>query len=617
MKPKLCLLLPLLGSEDVAQFDDLPADALLASGNLPALSKAFEPIFCVLAPGVFVTALEQSARLMAVRKYAELRVIRIDDLSLDFPFEVLPSLAYLKGIADQGDALVETAFIFLEPNLVLANGALRNLGQRLADGTRVVLGTLLRVNRSALLNELGALRGEDGLAPRDLVRHAIDYLDFHDLANVVNSGLPVAGPAGRLIWKHDRSTLLVYDFTPALVALRPSRKPDQACGFRDVAFASVMCPDAKVQHLTDSDEFVGIELIDSDSGDGISARRDVATLARELSRRTDRRQRAGTAQFPAIFRAGEVPADLSRTRAAASAHIDRLIRAMPERSDARLQERFWKLGLYLWAVRRFELGRGPLPDPPALDPFHQSEAAISSGGAMTPPHLHFLTRMVRALRDRFIGRAPMVTFMHPEWLEYRALKPALRAAVRAKRERVLYVSASTVVLGRVLGAPDFTAAQLLDGSFDPDTLGTGPLDLIVMELSADTIRSWAELVNRLLAGVKPGGRIVVFYYNSLAKLGTISNKTLAQRCSYLNHSRLRGLSMFVTPTSDYRGWLWSGFPIVQHYARRRKFGSLLKGAILFAIIETLTLLQNVSGLRGVKDEAARDASLSATIVIDV
>jgi len=617
MKSKLCLLLPLLGSEDVARFDSLPADALLASGNLPALPELFEPIFCVLAHGVLVPALEQSARLMAVGKYAELRVVHIDDLSLDFPFEVVPSLAYLKGIADQGDALVETAFIFLEHNLVLANGALRNLGQRLADGARVVLGTHLRVNRSGLLNELGAIRREDGLAPRDLVRHAINYLDIRDLANVVNSGLPVAGPAGRVIWKHGRSTLLVYDFTPALLALRPSRKPDLVCGFRDVAFASAMCPDAAVQYLTDSDEFVGIELADSGSGDGISARTDVANLALELSRRADRPQRAATAQFPMIFRAGEVPADFSGTRAAASAHVDRLIRAMPERSDARLQDRFWKLGLYLWAVRRFELGRGPLPDPPALDPFARSELPMSSGGAMTPPHLHFLPRMVRALRDRFIGRAPMVTFMHPEWLEYRALKPALRAAVQARRERVLYVSANTAVLGRVLGAPDFTAAQLLEGSFDPDSLGRGRLDLVVMELSADTILSWAELVNRLLAGVKPGGRIVVFHYDSLARLGTISNKALAQRCSYLNQSRLRDLSMSVTPASDYRSWLWSGFPIMQRYAQRRKFGSLLKGAILFAIIESLTLLQNVSGLRGVEDEAARDASLSATIIIDV
>jgi hypothetical protein len=603
-----------LGSEDLTQFDDLPADTLLASANLPALSKLFEPIFFVLAPGVLVPILEQSSRLMAVRKYAELHVIRIDDLSLDFPFEVVPSLAYLKGIADQGDALVETAFIFLEPNLVLANGALRNLGQRLADGARVVFGTYLRVNRSGLLNELGAMR-EDRLAPRDLVRHAIDCLDFYDLANVVNSGLPVAGPVGRLIWKHDRSTLLVYDFTPALVALRPSRKPDQACGFRDVAFASVMCPNAAVQYLTDSDEFVGIELIDSESGDGISARRDGATLARELSRRTDRAQRAATAQFPVILHGGEVPAGFSHTHAAASTHVDKLIRAMPERSEALLQDRFWKLGLYLWAVRRFELGRGPLPDRPALDPFARSEKTAMSSGA--PSYLHFVFRMVRALRDRFVGRAPMVTFMHPEWLEYRALMPALRAAVRARRGRVLYVSASTAVLGRVLGAPDCTVTQLLDGSFDPDSLGADCLDLVVMELSPDTIYSWAELVNRLISGVKPGGRIVVFHYNSLARLGRISNKALAQRCSYLNHSRLRGLRMSVTPPSDYRSWLWSGFPIVQRYARRRKFGSILKGAILFAIIESLTLLQNVSGLRGMKDEAQRNTSLSATIIIDV
>ena len=542
-------------------------------------------------------------------------MVPIDDLVLDHAFDVVPSLAYMKGIDDSGTALSKTAFVFLQANLLLADGALRWVARRLADGAQVVNATYLRADRVRLLEKLSATEIDGrGLSPRTLVQHAIECLDIRDLANVVNSELSLFGEPGRFFWQHDRSTLLAHDCMPSLVALRPSSQNAEARGFRDVAFASVLCPDAPAQHATDSDEFFGLELTDVAPETCISVgHRTVQSVVRTLSASTKASQCMSAHEHATVFHGGEVPPGLSRTRASAYDYVKGLVQGIGPPHPA-VDQPQWKVAHYLWQVRRFELRRGPLPRAPFAELFPRSAAVAT--GASAAIGSHRLSRLARTLREFLLGRVPLVTFLHPEWLDYRRVMPVLRRAMRGDTRALLYVGDDVALFGRVLGAAAVTSAQLLDGSYERMRPRAGTLDVVLMELSQAALPSWGQLVAKVLPAIKPDGRIVLFHGNVGSLSGAAFKRALAGGLP-VSASRFKRLSISVVAASGYRTWLRRGYPIAQDYVRLRRPLSMLKGAALFSILNAMTLILNVAHLGAGADDTSIEACSSLTITIEL
>jgi hypothetical protein len=616
MKPRLCLLLPFLGIEDLELFEEFAAAALLAPLNLPAVAETFQPTLCVLASRAVIARFEQSARTPRLRQHAQVCTIAIDDLALDHPFAVLSSLAYLRGISECQESLTKTAFVFLQPNLVLGDGALSNVARRLADGAQAITATYLRATRVRIAERLRAEeRGGKGFHARSLARHAIECLDIGDLTNVVNSELRLLGPAGRFFWRHDPATLLARDFCPSLIALRPSRAPAAECGFRDTAFAASMAPDARQQHFTDSDEFLGVELTDSMSGTINVGRRGVEAAARELWWSTAS-QRSAALDQPTVFHCTDVPPGLSRTAAKAQEYVGALAIRLGAPASP-LDDPRWRVLLYLWALRRFELGRGPLPDAPFTSLFGDPERSVEAAGRGSGQlGLAALTGLARWLRRRLLGQAPRVSFLHPEWRTYRRMQPVLRSVAEGD-PALLYVGDDVSTLRRVLGAPAFTSVEVLDQAFDPGRPDNGTVDLVVLEPAAKRLSVWGEIVSKVLPSVRPGGQILFFYRNvGRASVFELRN-ALIRGAIELNQRDLKRLSISIEKNSHYAIWLNWGYSLALGYARKRRPLSLLYGAALLAVCSILTLAHNLVDFLPTRDEAAVEMWSSITIVIDV
>src|SRR5262249_42931901 len=127
MKPTVRLLLPILSPEEIDVFEEVPAASLLATGNIPAVGELADTTFCVVAPADLAARVTTSTSGQMIGRHARLHVVPSDELMVDGAFDAVPSLAYLKGIADCGDALTTTSFVFLQPNLILGDGALRSV----------------------------------------------------------------------------------------------------------------------------------------------------------------------------------------------------------------------------------------------------------------------------------------------------------------------------------------------------------------------------------------------------------------------------------------------------------------------------------------------------------
>jgi hypothetical protein len=611
MKQMMRLLLPVVSIDELDLFCGLPAEALLAAGNLPAAAKLFDLTVSVLAPSACADRLDRCQQVEKIRLHARVEAVLIDDLVVDHEFEIVRSLAYMRDLAGRGESLTRTAFVFLQPNLVFADGALGAAARRLAGGARVINATYLRADRGGFLGAVGVSgHGAQDLSPRSLVRHATRHPDLGDHANIVNSDLPLSGPAARLFWRHDDATLIAHDFMPSLLALCPTHPAGEARGFCGPAFAAAMCPDSPPQQANDSDELLGIELTSEKADSSISLVSDrMPGLIHVLSGRTTAQQRATALNFPTVFHAREIPSALTDTSTKAHSYIRQLVDYLTPPQPA-LDDLRWKVALYLWGVRRFELGRGSLPEAHFEHLLPRSAPAATAGASPRLQLRQIPVMIFRYLRRLLLGHVPLVTVLHPDWLDYRPIKPVLQAA---SQERVWYVADGVAGLARVLGTPACTSAQFLN---DSGQRPRNTVDTVIFELTDATLATWGNLVSRAMPVLGAGGRIVIFHRVGSRSEGALKH-ALATGSLHLNALPLPRLSVTLVSNSSYRNWLRRGYPIALDYGRRRRAPDLLKAFALFSIASVLTMVLNLSSMRRANSAKSADAYSSLTITMDI
>lgn len=607
MKSLLRILLPVTGNKDIELFEGLPAQSLL-QGNLAAAAELYKLELCLLAPSDAIDRFLCSDRRASFEKYASLRAIPIDDLVVDGPFDVIPSLAYWRGMSDCGSMLTDTAFIFFQSNLVLSKGALGAAAQRFIDGKRVLTATFLHADHVRLERRLAA-RGscaETELSARTLVEEALQSLDVREYASIMNVDLPSSGHSSRLFWKHGDGTLIGFDFKPYVLGLRPNRSPGNIGGFRDTSFAEAFCPDGPTEHIIDSDHLVGVELtqfvgeLDPSFGSD-RFNEDV----RSLSMRSTAYGRAAALHSPVVFHARDVSRGVSRTRALGLRYVRRLLKAiesLPIGSEGAL----WEIEYYLWAVRRFELGHGSMPSAPFDRLFASREGArarlVSGAGR--------LIRLARIIRQRMVGHVPTVTVLHPLWLDYKLVAKFLRIP----SDQILHAGDGAAVLSQVLGPPAFSVEQIMNGLAKRGSARTEPFDGILINLSAASLPFWDGVVLQLLPLVKSGKQILVFHQSAGSFEGNLSGSLMAGASRISSCSEVK-LSATLVPNTAYREWLQRGYQVCTAFVRHRRTAkNFVKAAALLSLLSALVAIDNLVRLFRSGDGTPRYSSV--TIVVE-
>jgi hypothetical protein len=625
MKPDVRLLLPLLSNEELDLFISTPAEALLSPGNLSALAAETKVVLCLLSPADVAEKFERTSFRKAIATFAELLWVSVDEMVLDYPFEVVPSLACQKGIASSGPDATETAFIFLQPNLVLADGALRAISCQIQAGMRILRTTYLRVDRAAFEAGFAGSAVETRFAPRTMIDHAVECLDLREVGSFININAPLMGPAERLIWRHDARTLLIYDFAMALIALWPTRAVTRACGFRDSMFAEAMCPGGASHHFTDSDEFCGVEIAKpAVSNNAVRfGSQSIAERAQGLAACTTMVNRQSAIQFPVAFHADDLSTGLAGSLRMADSYVKRVNDAAGSAEGNMLQAR-WKAAYYLWSVRLFELGRGLLPDGPFAELFGHSHAnqparntAVESRPliSLSAKKYFSLMGLLRWLRQRALGQVPFVSFLHPEWPNYRCVAPLLRQAALKPRTQVAYVADGAGIFSRVLGQPDFTTAELVDGCKAARMWGSATPDIAIFELTSASFGDFATLTADVLPSLRPGGQIIIYHRNegelSHAALSNILTASFAK----LGTRRIARISVSAVTPTPYRRWLSDGFPLAVKLARPRRLINLAYGGALAGLVCGLMAISNVVGSRSRQEASKLEPVSSVTIVL--
>src|SRR5579872_7075346 len=157
MKTKVRFLLPVWGESYIKRFAALSLPSLIAPGNLPALAAMTDLELCILTGQAEHHLFEPEPAFSLFRRLAPFRFIDIDDLVLDSQYGVTLTFAYLKGIAETGARMLDQYFLLLNSDIVLADGSLQKVAEKILEGPRLILANSLRATAEAAEPALTAM----------------------------------------------------------------------------------------------------------------------------------------------------------------------------------------------------------------------------------------------------------------------------------------------------------------------------------------------------------------------------------------------------------------------------------------------------------------------------
>lgn len=498
------LIVPVWGQAYVQDFLRYSLPTLLSPGNLPAVAEAMPTKLLILTSADDAFAFKASKRFAGVAGVCETEVRAIDHLITDGNHSTTITLAMAEAVLSAGDAMLETCFFFLVSDYLVADGSLRNALQRVIDGASGVLVGNFQVKREAALPWLRQrLRSIDKAVPlrldsRETIRWALQHLHPATVANIVNVGFNHNAHTNRLFWRVDEDTLLGRFYLRHPLCIRPETTAFQVGSSADYSFVPEMCPSGNVVAITDSDDYLAIEM-QPEHHEGQMLRLGPLTpklLGKTLSEWTTREHRSNVLDTH-IFHAGDFWPASDGVTAQADVFIAETERYLRGRPRPCRGHRYW-----LGALTAFHtVLPAPLP-PPLADHVVGTNASRSWRGWQWRWHYALL------------GRPPRLRPWAPDWADVHLLVREIDAMVAKRDEAVLFLGGRPSIYSiwtsqRRSRVHSVRSAALTSGHSELLEGLQGQVGLCMLHLDRRDLRKGRRLVDAIVPVLAPGGRIVV------------------------------------------------------------------------------------------------------------
>ena len=357
-----------------------------------------------------------------LERHCACEIRSIDDLITQGNHTATITLAFERALRQSGDAMRDTCFIFLMSDYLVADGSLKTVLRKIETGAGAVLAgnfQIIAEDAAPLLRQrLDLELHEIVLPPRDLVRWSLAHLHPATVANIVNFGLTHNAHSNRLFWRVDENCLIGRFYLMHPIAIHPETSDFVVGSSWDYSFVPELCPSGNIAALTDSDDYLVVELQRRDyewenlrPGPVVAAE-----LAQSLAEWTTDYHRRNVTQT-VVFHAADRPADLAQFIARSDAFVENVRQSLASPALSHRRHPYWVGSI---AVNRRRSHR-PLGKEDWS--FLLSEKAGQSS--------------LRRLRAKLFGSPPEVTRLHPLWPDYRLPLKALNDILSSQRTRAV------------------------------------------------------------------------------------------------------------------------------------------------------------------------------------
>jgi len=504
------VLLPVWGYNYVRQFLEWGLPTLLAPGNVPALAATLPTEFVLLTSADDEPYIREHAAMKRLANICKTEIRAIDHLITDGNYSTTITLAYTEAVRAVGEAMVDTCFFFLVSDYLVADGSLSNALKRVQDGASgVVVGNFQVAREDALpwLEEKLTFTKNHTLAlqPRELMQWALNNLHPTTLANTVNVPFSHNSHTNRLFWRVDGYTMIGRFYLMHMLCIRPELTHFTIGSSCDYSFVPEMCPSGNVEAITDSDQYLVIEMQPRDHEMKFLRPGPLKprVLARSLSEWTTVVHR-DNARHSVVFHADEIPADIGDSIKQADAFVARVARSLKRKPLPYRGHPYWRgaLAAYYEATGRR---------------LNKEEWRFAIGQQQESEN--WLTQWVLwQAKYVLMGRPPQVLPWHPSWPDYRTVLQEIAPFFTDLNKRMLMLSNEPTAFTVGLADSGERVVRLRCGPFLQSVYERyeplfGKFDLCLLELSEGDMSKGAELMDRIVPLMKGGGRIVVFVMN--------------------------------------------------------------------------------------------------------
>ena len=572
------ILLPVWGERFVGQFLEFCLPTLLAPGNIPALARMLPCEMILMTSAADEPAIRRHPLWQRLTGMCTVTIKRIDDLITDGNHSTTITLAYARMVRETGERVLDTCFIFLVSDYLVADGSLRSVLARMQDGASGVLAGNFQVIAEDAIDSLRVWLAPApaalALPPRKLLKWALSHLHPATVANIVNYRLNHNAHTNRLFWRVDENTLIGRFYLMHMIGIRPEVTDFVVGSSCDYSFIPEMCPSGSVVALQDSDDYLVVEMQPRDhesrhlSWGPISPK----FLAESLVEWTTAGHRQNI-RHTLIYHAEGIPYAVKDAVAEADAFLADVGKRLAPTPQPHRDHPYW-----LGAIAAHRAATGQKLSP--------QEWAFVLGGS--DDHRGTFARFLWHARRVLYGSVPSVRPWHPRWPDFRLPLAALQDTVRGE---LLIVSDSpgtythwlsqigkagrSLELGRLLNMPQPEQAA-----------SAGRYESCLLVISEGNIRSADKFIKRIASLLQPSGSLFIL----------ITNDRLSDAAGFatgfaFHSARLVNLSMWVAETS----YVHSG-PI--RWALRRQLVLLARRATTFQWYE-LPYLVVVGGLASI------------------
>jgi hypothetical protein len=478
---------------------------------MPALSAETDLEIVILTTGDSMPVFTASPAYHMLASIAPVHFLTIDHLVVPECQGVTLTLAYHYGVMEAGADVCNIHFVFLNADIILANGSLGSLARRIVRGDRVILANSIRANSEdvapLLASMVDASAGHLSVPPRVLVGLALDAMHATQVAKIVNSDLCHSVHVNQFYWQVDAHTLISRHFLMFMLCLKPTRPVPQAEGFCDYVFVPEFCPDVTTTAFEDSDEFFALELQARDSENDYLqlGKAPPADVARSLARWTNAAHRHAAQAHNLTFHAQDIPPAAKAFGTEATLYINDLISRLPAEPMPIRRHPYWIGAHYAWQIGRARLA-GLSPDTvpsPFPTPSTQARSQVA----------RWLLALKEKIVARLVGTPPYVGIGHINRTDYSWLSRQVLRALKESPGQVLYLRDGTSGLfdARV-GAAHVTTIENLQraGLLEPPGGVPNRYGVVIAELTPDEV----PLIRTSLDSIRPslaGGAVAVIF----------------------------------------------------------------------------------------------------------
>jgi hypothetical protein len=258
------------GDDYIERLLNFTLPALLAPGNYPCLAAEFPCELVIVTEARQCATIQGSEIIQRFAKLGRIRVTAMDDLIVDAAsYGFTLTQAFFRVIKEFGSEMVNTYFLFLNADFILADDCYRSLVPLIRADIRVICAPSYCAIETHVLPLLSGRRrnGIISIPKREMA--ALILQNLHDAIK----GQVVEG---NFHYDHvyiyqayvlpDSNTLLGHQMPIAVVALRPTVHIDSMSTFWDWGVVSELCPASPPRVLGDSDDFTMLELRGAQTG---------------------------------------------------------------------------------------------------------------------------------------------------------------------------------------------------------------------------------------------------------------------------------------------------------------------------------------------------------------